>query len=81
MPPKTKAPDFSEDITHSVHSGMLWLQAAPEQMTLLLHDSVLSKLIAGTVAPDLVGILPKNQEKLIARLNKLNQIPAIWGKE
>lgn len=81
MSKKAKQPPATDDITHSVHTGMIWIQAAPEQMTLLLNDSALSKLIAVKVTPDTIGILPKNQEKLVARLSKLNQFPSIRGRE
>jgi hypothetical protein len=63
-----------------IHQNLLWLEAEPGQLSLLLKDPTLSRLVAVQVAPNLAGFRKEDQEKVQARLAKLGHIPAIEGR-
>lgn len=63
-----------------IHQNLLWMEAEPEQLALLLKDPTLSKLLAVRVAPNLAGFRKEDQEKVQARLSKLGHIPAMEGR-
>ena len=63
-----------------IHQNLLWVEADPATLELLLKDPTVAKLLAVQVAPNLAGFRREDQEKLQARLSKLGHIPAIEGR-
>lgn len=58
-----------------IHRGLRWINGPEAQLDLLVRDPVLGPLLVCRPHPTLLGFLPSAQEKVLARLARIGNVP------